>query len=101
MANLLKYGKRSKYLPRIEGGRVHVREEYAERTPDLPDRVMPPMLYSVEVSSSNSAAGESLEYKAQFTEDEMLEITSEWLTLLTRRNGEKKRKAREYAERNK
>lgn len=101
MANVLKYGKRGKYLPRIDAGHVHVREEYAERTSDLPDRVMPPMLYSVEISGPQQPDGDREEYKAQFTESEMIEITGQWLVLFAARTAEKKRKAREYAERNK
>lgn len=100
MANVLQYGKRGRYLPRLTGGHVNTRSEYADREDadqPLPHHVMPPMLYSVEMSERGPTS--SVDYKAQFTEDEMLQIVGEWLQLLSQRRRDVKRKAEEYRNR--
>lgn len=106
MANVLEQGKRGGDLPRLMAGNPFTGMRYAERTPE--ERAAPldlsrSLMYFVEVSKSYPAtqgAGFRIEaYSMQFTEDEMIRITSEWLTLMNRRRIDAANETRKQAER--
>lgn len=81
MANILKTAKRGLDLQRITDGRVIPGERYADRS--FEQRVvgvMPPLMYCATVTGKDG-----VEYTLQATEDEMISITSEWLTMMNRR----------------
>lgn len=107
MANVFEQSKRGGDLPRLMGGQVLTGQRYAEHTPEqkakfFMDRERPPLMYFVEVGkahpATNGAGFRTEAYSMQFTEDEMIQITSEWLTLMNRRRIEAANKAREQAE---
>lgn len=102
MANILQGGKRGGNLPRLANGFVTTSQQYANRTDDERERgVMPPLLYAVEVHGK-FGANRNESYTAQFSEDEMIGIVSEWTTMMNRRRidaEQAKRRAEEQSDR--
>jgi hypothetical protein len=105
MANVLEQGKRGYDLPRLLNGNVHTYQRYSERTPE--ERTaskMPPLMYVVEASKSfptttNGAGFRTEAFSMQFTEDEMIRITGDWLTMMNCRRIDAANEARKLAER--
>lgn len=94
MANLLKTSKRGGLLPRLAGARITPGEKYATWGDEKHERgEMPPMLNIVMID----AGPDGDEYEVQFTDDEMLQLTSEWLTNLNRRRSKAAFEARKVA----
>src|ERR1700733_5418225 len=79
MANLLKEAKRGADLPRVLDGFVMTSERYDHRNfSRTEDGTMPPLMYVVEIRKR----GDEGSYFAQFTEDEMIQITAEWFAMM-------------------
>lgn len=96
MANVLQESKRGKPLPRLMGGLVTTSQQYAESTTE--DRLlhrMPPLLYALDVHGQFGSGGD---YLVQFTEDEMIRLTSEWMALMNRRRIDAENAKRKSAE---
>lgn len=94
MANLLQGGKRGKDLSRVKNGRVHCGQQYADQATERGTR--PPLMYTLTVAEG--FGHERTEYTAQFTEAEMIAITSEWLTAANRRRIDAEFEAKRKAE---
>ena len=103
MANILQAGKRGRDLPRLIDGPVFAAQQYHQHTAEekaAQRYPVPPLLYCARVSAPFVKSGDHQEeFTLQLTEEEMIALTSEWLTMMNRRRIDARNEARRKAER--
>lgn len=92
MANLVKEAKNGRSLPRVTKGTISTGARITWSAADTEGMCQPSGEYHT-LDIWQGTGSERVEYQLQLTDDEMVRVTSEWLTTLNRRRIDAARRA--------